>query len=102
MEDDKPSKLVVLLVLVLDLIAFGFIVATEGRRSTSRVLSNNYDETIYCVYDSYITTSYGVGVLLFLLVSQVLIMGVTKHLCYGFDLKPGISHAWAIILFLMS
>eukprot|EP01018_Ginkgo_biloba_P011748 Gb_13737 [translate_table: standard] len=75
MEDGKPSKLVVLLVLVLDLIAFGFAVAAEGRRSTGHMVPDNYDKTTYCVDDSNIAIG---------------------------ALKPAGSHAWAIILFIVS
>lgn len=57
----------------------------------------NYD---YCVYDSDIATGYGVGALLFLLASQVLVMAVSKCFCCGRALHPGGSRACALILFL--
>lgn len=103
MADGKPSTLVLLLLVVLHLIAFGFAVAAERRRSTGKVVPEpNEVDVTYCVYHSDIATGYGVGAFLFLLLAEVLIMVVTKCLCCGSSLTPGGSRAWAIIYFLSS
>lgn len=54
----------------------------------------------YCVYDTDIATGLGVGSLLFLMVSQLMIMGVTRCLCCGRSLQPGRSRVWAIVFFI--
>ncbi|CAM8900319.1 hypothetical protein QQ045_010104 [Rhodiola kirilowii] len=94
------SKLVLVLVFLFDLIAFGLAVAAERRRSTATVLKNANNEA-YCQYDSDISTGFGVGAFLFLLASQVLIMVASRCLCCGKGLSPGGSRAWAVILFVI-
>ncbi|KAL0306491.1 UNVERIFIED_CONTAM: hypothetical protein Sradi_6066400 [Sesamum radiatum] len=72
------SKLLMITVFIFDLIAFGLAVAAEQRRSTGvskADMDGNYN---YCVYDSDIATGYGVGALLFLLASQLLIMFASR------------------------
>ncbi|KAI3928077.1 hypothetical protein MKW98_023678 [Papaver atlanticum] len=94
------SKLLLVLVFILDLIAFGLAVAAEQRRSTAIVVQDkdkNYD---YCVYDSDISTGLGVGSFLFLLASQILIMVASRCFCCGKSLRPGGARAWAILLFI--
>lgn len=54
----------------------------------------------YCVYDSDIATGLGVGALLFLLASQLLIMVASRCLCCGRALSPSRSRACAIFLFI--
>ncbi|XP_058088846.1 uncharacterized protein LOC131235610 isoform X2 [Magnolia sinica] len=101
MGEGKGSTLVHLLAVVLCLVAFGFAIAAERRRSTVR----DHDESnnsSYCVYDSDIATGYGVGSFLFLLSSESLMMGVTKCMCFGRPLAPGGNRAWAIIYFASS
>ncbi|CAA6661293.1 unnamed protein product [Spirodela intermedia] len=67
MGEGKGSSLVYLLVVVLSLVAFGFAIAAERRRSTGRIeidpTNGNYT---FCVYDSDVATGYGVGAFLFL------------------------------------
>eukprot|EP00253_Pinus_taeda_P026507 PITA_26507 len=93
------SKVLMFVILIFDLIAFGFAVAAERRRSIGVVTNDEYDETTFCVYNSDISTWYGVGAFLFLLVSQTVVLAFTRCLCCGSVLKPGGSRALAIILF---
>ncbi|KAM7274734.1 hypothetical protein ACFE04_016600 [Oxalis oulophora] len=125
MVEGKGSTLVHLLVVTLCLVAFGFAIAAERRRSTcvfAKQLDNsmatmfssvvdssgrviidpaNHNVT-YCVYNSDVATGYGVGSFLFLLSSQSLLMGVTKCMCFGTALTPGSDRAWSIIYFASS
>ncbi|GAA0171725.1 hypothetical protein Leryth_018396 [Lithospermum erythrorhizon] len=92
------SSVVLVIVFVFDLIAFGLAIAAEQRRSTATQAKDQ--STNYCVYDSDIATGLGIGALLFLLASQLLVMGVSRCLCCGRALRPGRSRAWAIVLFI--
>lgn len=64
-------------------------------------MSDSEKNYTYYVYDSDIATRYGVGALLFLLLSQILAMAVNKCFCYGRSLHPGGSCACAFLLFLL-
>jgi hypothetical protein len=95
------SKIVLGLVFVFDVIAFGLAVAAEQRRSTATITPDadqNYD---YCVYDSDISTGYGVGAFLLLMASQVLIMVASQCFCCGKALKPVGSRTCAVLLFII-
>ncbi|MBA0871037.1 hypothetical protein Goshw_020487 [Gossypium schwendimanii] len=92
------STLLLALVFVIDLIAFGLAVAAEQRRSTATVGSNGKES--YCVYDKDIATGLGVGSFLFLLLGQILIMVASRCLCCGKAMKPSGSRAWAVVLFI--
>ncbi|XP_030549800.1 uncharacterized protein LOC115754778 [Rhodamnia argentea] len=94
------SKLILIAVFILDVIAFGLAVAAEQRRSTAKIVQDSEVEHNYCVYDSDISTGYGVGAFLFLMVSQVIIMAASRCFCCGKPLSPGGSRAWAVILFI--
>lgn len=59
----------------------------------------NYD---YCVYDSDISTGFGVGALLFLLASQIIVLAASRCFCCGRSLRPGGPRACALILFLLA
>ncbi|KAL3849390.1 hypothetical protein ACJIZ3_011272 [Penstemon smallii] len=95
------SKLLMTIIFIFDLIAFGLAVAAEQRRSTGHSTkdSDNYYE--FCVYDSDIATGFGVGAFLFLMASQVVIMVASKCFCCGKPLKPGGSRACAVLLFII-
>uniref|UniRef100_A0A2P2JVG5 Fiber protein Fb34 n=1 Tax=Rhizophora mucronata TaxID=61149 RepID=A0A2P2JVG5_RHIMU len=95
------SKLVLITVFILDLIAFALAVAAEQRRSTAVIQQDNDKNYNFCVYDSDISTGFGVGAFLFLMASQVLIMAASRCFCCGKPLSPGGSRAWAIILFII-
>ncbi|KAG8365486.1 hypothetical protein BUALT_Bualt18G0109800 [Buddleja alternifolia] len=92
------SKLVLVVVFILDLIAFALAVAAEQRRSSARLATDA--NLNYCVYNSDVATGLGVGSFVLLMVSQVLIMAATRCLCCGRALRPGGSRTWAIFLFI--
>ncbi|KAL9383288.1 hypothetical protein Peur_023611 [Populus x canadensis] len=94
------SKLLLIIVSVFDIIAFGLAVAAEQRRSTATVQPDTEKDYSYCIYDSDIATGFGVGAFLFLMASQVLIMFASKCFCCGKPLSPGGSRAWAVILYI--
>ncbi|KAJ4976564.1 hypothetical protein NE237_001670 [Protea cynaroides] len=71
------------------------------RRSTANLTTDSEKNYYYCVYDSDISTGYGVGAFLFLMASQVLIMVASKCFCCGRALSPSGSRAWAVILFII-
>ncbi|KAI3729481.1 hypothetical protein L6452_18141 [Arctium lappa] len=102
MGEGKGSTLVHLLVVILCLVAFGFAIAAERRRSTGTIRTDNVTNSTYCVYDSDVATGYGVGAFLFLLSGESLLMGVTKCMCFGRPLAPGGNRAWTIIYFTSS
>ncbi|KAF7836750.1 Fiber protein Fb34 [Senna tora] len=95
------SKLLLISVFVLDLIAFALAVAAEQRRSTAQITQDAEKNYNYCVYDSDISTGYGVGAFLFLMVSQALIMVASRCFCCGKPLSPGGSRALAVVLFII-
>ncbi|GMH31229.1 hypothetical protein Nepgr_033072 [Nepenthes gracilis] len=102
MREGKGSTLVHVLVVILSLVAFGFAIAAERRRSLGNIVMDEKSNATYCVYDSDVATGYGVGAFLFLLSSESLLMGVTKCMCFGRPLVPGSSRAWTIIYFFSS
>ncbi|GAB4840296.1 hypothetical protein Ancab_021060 [Ancistrocladus abbreviatus] len=102
MREGKGSTLVHLLVIVLSLVAFGFAIAAERRRSRGNIVLDEKSNSTYCVYSSDVATGYGVGAFLFLLSGESLLMGVTKCMCFGKPLSPGSGRAWTIIYFFSS
>ncbi|XP_010935621.1 uncharacterized protein [Elaeis guineensis] len=96
------STLIIVVVFIFDLIAFALAIAAEQRRSTATVMIDPKKQYTYCAYDSDIATGYGVGALILLLASQVVIMAASKCFCCGRSLRPGGARACAIILFLLS
>ncbi|KAG5546290.1 hypothetical protein RHGRI_018455 [Rhododendron griersonianum] len=95
------SKIVLALVFVFDLIAFGLAVAAEQRRSTATITQDNEDDYNYCTYDSDISTGFGVGAFLLFMASQVIIMVASQCFCCGKALRPVGSRTWAILLFII-
>ncbi|KAK4369146.1 hypothetical protein RND71_012938 [Anisodus tanguticus] len=95
------SKLLMITVFVLDLIAFGLAVAAERRRSTATIKEDSENNYSYCVYDSDISTGYGVGAFLFLMLSQIIVMMASRCFCCGKALSPGGSRACAVLLFII-
>ncbi|OIV90929.1 hypothetical protein TanjilG_16889 [Lupinus angustifolius] len=102
MAEGRGSTLVHLLLVVLCLVAFGFAVAAERRRSVGTMFRDERTNETYCTYNSDVATGYGVGAFLFLLSSESLLMGVTKCMCFGRPLIPGGNRAWSIIYFFSS
>ncbi|KAJ6718814.1 AEROBIC COPROPORPHYRINOGEN-III OXIDASE (DUF1218) [Salix purpurea] len=87
----------------LHLIAFVLAIGAESRRSTARVAPDQYDERTYCVYDSDASTVYGLAAFGLILMSQVIVNGVTRCLCFGKGLVTGsCSTTCAIIFFIFS
>ncbi|KNA09835.1 hypothetical protein SOVF_149890 [Spinacia oleracea] len=95
------STLLLVIVFVLNLIAFALAVAAEQRRSTATIVSNEGTQS-YCKYDSDVSTGLGIGAFVLLLASQLLIMLTSRCLCCGRGLRPGGSRTWAIVLFISS
>lgn len=102
MGEGKGSTLVHLLVVALSLVAFGFAIAAERRRSIGHTQEDPVTNRTYCVYNSDVATGYGVGAFLFLLSGESLLMGVTRCMCFGRPLAPGGNRAWSIIYFVSS
>ncbi|GAB2284549.1 hypothetical protein Dimus_019003 [Dionaea muscipula] len=95
------SKLLLIAVFVVDLIAFGLAVAAEQRRSSAKIVHDPDMDYNYCYYDSDIATGYGIGAFLLLALSQVVIMASSRCFCCGKALSPGGSRACAVILFMI-
>ncbi|XP_052200853.1 uncharacterized protein LOC127807216 [Diospyros lotus] len=93
------STLLLVVVFVLDLIAFALAVAAEQRRAEGKPHQDAKGGS-HCIYDSDIATGLGVGSFLFLLASQLLIMVASRCLCCGNALRPSSSRAKAIALFI--
>ncbi|KAL0541924.1 hypothetical protein IC582_022005 [Cucumis melo] len=93
---------VIVIIASLHLIAFVFAIGAEMRRSTAEVVPDKYDETTYCVYDSDASTVYGLVAFGLLLISQTVLMVVTRCLCCGKGLKSGGSTVCAVIFFIIS
>lgn len=93
---------VLAIVICFHLIAFVLAVAAERRRSTGKVVPDEYDEATFCVYNSDASTVYGLSAFLLLLLSQTLVNGVTRCLCFGKGLTPGSSRGCAVFFFILS
>ncbi|RVW20474.1 hypothetical protein CK203_110140 [Vitis vinifera] len=77
------------IIISLHLIAFVLAVGSERRRSTAKVVPDKYDERTYCVYSTDASTVYGLTAFGLLLISQTVLNGVTKCLCFGRGLIGG-------------
>jgi hypothetical protein len=116
----------------LHLVAFVLAIGAESRRSTvtislflsifefsfffcsvkfilrvlcekAKVVPDQYDESTYCVYDTDASTVYGLAAFGLLLISQMIVNGVTRCLCFGKGLVTGsCSATCAIIFFIVS
>eukprot|EP00249_Psilotum_nudum_P002090 c14941_g1_i1 orf=382-954(+) len=102
MGESRASWFLIVVILVIDLIAFGLAVGAEHRRAKATVEHDETQTYTFCAYDSDIATGFGVGALLFLLSSQVLITAATRCLCGGPALKPGGARAFAIIFCILA
>lgn len=97
------STIVIIIVFVLDLIAFGLGIGAEQRRATGHyVNSGDETQTQWCQYDSDIATGLAAGALLFLLTAQLLVSIFSRCLCCGNSLKPGAARAFAVIFFILN
>ncbi|XP_078427409.1 uncharacterized protein LOC144699939 [Wolffia australiana] len=95
------SWLVILTILVFDLIAFALAVVAERRRSSATVVPDSEKNYSYCVYDSDISTGLGVGALLFLLLSQLILMAASRCHCCGRALRAGGARACSLLFFIL-
>ncbi|KAF9677373.1 hypothetical protein SADUNF_Sadunf08G0100900 [Salix dunnii] len=90
-------------IISLNLVAFVLAIGAESRRSTAKVVADQYDERTYCVYDTDASTVYGLSAFGLLLISQMIVNGVTRCLCFGKGLVTGsCSTTSAIIFFILS
>ncbi|XWS34994.1 hypothetical protein CRYUN_Cryun21dG0086300 [Craigia yunnanensis] len=81
------------------LIAFVFAVGAERRRSFAKAVPDQYDESTYCVYSTDASTVYGLCAFGLLLLSQTVVNGVTRCLCFGKGLVTGTSSTTCAIFF---
>ncbi|XP_022973555.1 uncharacterized protein LOC111472088 isoform X2 [Cucurbita maxima] len=72
--EGKGSTLVHLLVVVLCLVAFGFSIAAERRRSVGTLFEDKQRNATYCVYESDVATGASL-----LVAEACLIAGATKN-----------------------
>ncbi|CAH1429054.1 protein DESIGUAL 2 [Lactuca sativa] len=93
---------VLVVIVSLHLMAFVLAIGAERRRSTAKVVPDQYDEYDYCVYASDASTAYGLSAFGLLLISQTVVSGVTKCLCFGKGLVRGRSKTIAIFFFIFS
>ncbi|XP_052184119.1 uncharacterized protein LOC127796162 [Diospyros lotus] len=93
---------IVAIVCSLHLIAFVLAVGGEHRRSTAKVVPDQYDEKTYCLYDSDASTAYGLAAFGLLLISQTVVNGVTKCFCFSKGLFGGTSTTCAVFFFIFS
>lgn len=68
----------------------------------AKVVPDEYDEKTYCAYGTDASTVYGLSAFGLLLISQALIHGVTKCLCFGRGMMGGSSTTGAIVFFIFS
>lgn len=76
-----------------------FLTSWSCRYCQATIKLDNERNYNYCVYDSDISTGFGVGAFLFLMASQALIMFTSRCFCCGKALTPGSSRACAVLLF---
>ncbi|TYI30000.1 hypothetical protein ES332_A05G354200v1 [Gossypium tomentosum] len=87
------------IIFALHLIAFVFAVGAERRRSFAKVVPDQYDERTYCLYSTDASTVYGLSAFGLLLLSQVVVNGVTRCLCFGKGLVSATSSTTCAIFF---
>lgn len=69
----------------------------------AKVVPDQYDEMTYCVYSTDASTVYGLSAFGLLLISQAVVNGVTRCLCFGKGLVTGTSSTtWAVFFFIVS
>ncbi|KAK4430246.1 hypothetical protein Salat_1325300 [Sesamum alatum] len=93
---------IIAITISLHLIAFVLAVGAERRRSTAKVVPDEYDEKTYCRYGTDASTAYGLTALGLLLISQTVVHGVTKCLCFGRGMMGGRSTSCAVFFFSFS
>ncbi|GMY18447.1 Cytochrome c oxidase assembly protein CtaG/Cox11, domain containing protein [Fagus crenata] len=96
------SVSILAIIISLHLIAFVLAIGAERRRSTAKVVPDEYDERTYCVYDTDASTVYGLSAFGLLLISQTVLNGVTRCLCFGKGLVTSRTTTCAIFFFILS
>ncbi|KAG6655797.1 uncharacterized protein LOC122311414 [Carya illinoinensis] len=96
------SVSILAIIISLHLIAFVLAIGAERRRSSAVVKPDEYDERTYCVYKSDASTVYGLAAFGLLLLSQAVVNGVTRCLCFGKGLVTGSSTTCAVFFFILS
>uniref|UniRef100_A0A0E0EJN5 Fiber protein Fb34 n=1 Tax=Oryza meridionalis TaxID=40149 RepID=A0A0E0EJN5_9ORYZ len=96
----RPASLALAALLAfLNLFAFLLAVGAERRRSTGKVVPDEYDLRSYCLYDTDASTVYGVSAFFVLLLAQALVTAATRCLCLGPALS---SRGCAVASFVLS
>ncbi|CAD6247200.1 unnamed protein product [Miscanthus lutarioriparius] len=97
----RPASSVALCAFLtfLNLFAFLLAVGAERRRSTGKVVPDEYDERSYCLYDTDASTVYGVSAFFVLLLQQAVVTAATRCLCFGPVLS---SRGCAVTAFVLS
>lgn len=125
------SVTILAIVIALHLLAFVFAIGAERRRSTvalppsiflsppcsfcfwkfndivffffvkAEVVPDQYDERTFCKYGTDASSLYGLAAFVLLLISHLVVNGVTKCLCFGKGLVGG-STTCAIFFFIFS
>ncbi|XP_074575808.1 uncharacterized protein LOC141832218 [Curcuma longa] len=83
-------------------LAFVLAIGAEMRRSTGKVVVDEYDERTYCLYDSDASTAYGLSAFVLILLTQVAVSAATRCLCCGRGLAAGGSRTCVISTFVIS
>ncbi|CAL5007178.1 unnamed protein product [Urochloa decumbens] len=83
----------------LNIFAFLLAVGAERRRSTGKVVPDEYDDRSYCLYDSDASTVYGASAFFVLLLQQTIVTAATRCLCLGPALS---SRGCAVAAFVLS
>ncbi|KAF5727736.1 hypothetical protein HS088_TW22G01433 [Tripterygium wilfordii] len=97
------SVTILAIVTSLHLMAFVLAIGAERRRSSAKVVPDQYDEQTYCLYESDASTVYGLVAFGLLLLSQAVLHGVTRCLCFGKGLATGTNNTtFAIFFFIVS
>ncbi|KAM7270674.1 hypothetical protein ACFE04_029888 [Oxalis oulophora] len=94
---------IIAIITSLHLISFVFSIGAERRRSSAKVVPDEYDERTYCMYTTDASTVYGLTAFGLLLISQTVVNGVTRCLCFGKGLVTGTTATtWTIFFFIFS
>ncbi|KAL5730209.1 hypothetical protein ACHQM5_003059 [Ranunculus cassubicifolius] len=93
------STLLLVVVFIFDVIAFGLAVAAEQRRTSAQITTDAQGRN-FCSYKRDTATALGIGALFSLMASQILIMAASRCFCCGKTLGPGRSRVWAVISFI--
>ncbi|KAL2610467.1 hypothetical protein R1flu_029040 [Riccia fluitans] len=97
----SPSWLVIGITFVLDMVAFGLALGAETQRSQATKITDI--NNVYCQYTQDKASGLAIGALVFLLVGQMVVMGLTGCLCCSSTTyKPGKARILAIIFFSLS